>query len=244
MKIDEDEPLRRAFAAGSERPGRGEGQQDGCPAPDVLWAAAAGELPPAERRQVIDHTSRCAACAEDFRIAAEMVRASPAAAPAAAHAAEAAAAPAPSASGKGIAGRWGFSPAERRPQRWLYAALAATLLLGVLAAGLWKSLQAPEVQRGDDAEIVSRLGEAPRLPREDVLLRWKGPAGARYVVVVTTPELLVVDQQHDLAAESYRVPPEKLAGLPPGAAIDWRVEGVLPDGRRLSSPLFRFVLEE
>lgn len=214
--ISDDDRLRRAFAAGSER------AAGDCPAPDLLWAAAAGELPPAERRAVIDHTSRCAACAEDFRLVAEMARQAPSAA-----------APAP---GRLIAGPW-----ATRERRWLIGSLAATLLIGVLVAGLWRNLRGPEIERGGEAEIVSLLGAQP-LFRENAVLRWQGPPGARYAVTVTTRDLRLVDEARDLEQSSHRIPPEKLAGLAPGTPLDWRVEALLPDGRRLSSPLFTFLL--
>lgn len=214
--IPDDDRLRRAFAAGSEQ------AAGDCPTPDLLWAAAAGELPPAERRAVIDHTSRCAACAEDFRLVAEMARQAPA--------------PPAAAPGRVIAGPW-----ATRERRWLIGSLAATLLIGVLMAGLWKSLRGPEIERGGEAEIVSLLGAEP-LSRENAVLRWQGPPGALFAVTVTTRDLRLVDEVTDLEVAAYRLPPEKLAGLVPGTALDWRVEALLPDGRRLSSPLFTFLL--
>lgn len=220
MSLDHDDRLRRAFAAGSER------AAGPCPDADRLWAAASGELPPAERRALIDHTARCAACAEDFRIVAALVRAAPAARPAA-----------PAAQALPFRAR----PAGRR----LLGALAAMLLLGVLIAGLLGRRPAgpPEVYRGGEAAIVSLLGEPPALARGDAVLRWKGPQGARFAVTVTTADLRLVASAADLTESSYRLPPEALREVPAGAPLDWRVDALLPDGRQIVSPLFRFRLE-
>jgi len=216
-----DERLRRLFQAGGEQPG----PENDCPDPERLLAAAARELPPAERRLVVDHTSRCAACAEDFRIAAAMLRAAPAAT---------------SSGGKLVA-----FPGGAPGWRSIAGTLAAMLFLGLLVAGLWRHFgSGGEVYRGGEEQIVSLLGEDPALRRSAAVLRWQGPAGARYALFVTTAELALVDQAADLETPSYRLPPGKLEGLPAGARLDWRVEALLPDGRRLASPTFGFRLAE
>lgn len=225
---DDDDDLRRAFAAGAEwAPAAG---AEACPPAERLWSAAAGELPPEERRAVIDHSSRCAACAEDFRVAAGMVRA--------AGAAPASTQPAASAGGGVVvAGPW-----LARPQsRWLLSSVAATFFLAAIFAGLFGRFGgevAPPVYRGGENDIVSLLGPAAWLPREAATLRWQGPAGARYEITVTTADLEPVAAAGDLVAGSYTLPPAQLAALPAETLLLWRVEAVLPDGRRLASPTF------
>jgi len=45
-----------------------------CPSPETIWSAVRGELPPQTLREVVEHTARCAACAEDWRLAVEVNR--------------------------------------------------------------------------------------------------------------------------------------------------------------------------
>jgi ferric-dicitrate binding protein FerR (iron transport regulator) len=101
--------LRAAFAA----PAATAPDPESCPAPEVIWAAVRSELPPRELREMVEHTAGCAACAEDWRLAAELERESSAAA----------AAPAP---GRVLQGRFG----QWRPLM-AAAALAAGLLIAV-----------------------------------------------------------------------------------------------------------------
>src|SRR5436305_14186272 len=89
-----------------------------CPTPETLWSAVRGELPAQQMGEVLDHVAACAACAEDWRLAAEINRQEE----------RAAAAP-----GKVIPGRFG----QRRPLA-AAAALAAGLLI---AAGRCRTQQ-------------------------------------------------------------------------------------------------------
>src|SRR5690349_316952 len=61
------ERLRAAFATPDVAP-----NPKTCPAPETIWAAVRGELPPRELREVVEHTAVCAACAEDWRLAVEI----------------------------------------------------------------------------------------------------------------------------------------------------------------------------
>lgn len=226
--LDEDQKLRRAFAAGAELAGSGED----CPAADRLWAVAALEAPPDERQRVAEHTARCAACAEDFRIVAEMVR----------EAAMSNAAPAAT-QGVVVVGPWA-APAPARRQLW--GALAALLFLGLGLAALWPRLSpAPPVYRGNDAaEILSSLGAAPKLPRGEARLLWQGPPGAFYSIRVTGPDLRQVAEAHDLEKSEYLLRPAELEAYPAGTPFSWQVSALLENGQRLESRVFRFELAD
>lgn len=213
------EDLRRAFAAGSEKPS----PEGGCPEPERLWAAAAGELPVAERRAVISHTAHCAACAEDFRLAAHVVREAPGRAPAAV-------------------------VREFPVRRWLGGALAAAAVVAVLMVGVQGRFGGgpdPSLYRaGGEQAIHSLLGERPSLARDAVVLRWDGPADARYDVFVQTTGLKAVSAARDLEVNEFRVPSEDLVAFPTGTRLFWRIEATLPDGARLDSPAFEVWIEE
>jgi hypothetical protein len=134
--------LRAAFAAPAvAAPG-----PESCPAPETIWEAVRGELPPAELRQVVEHTASCAACAEDWRLAAELVR-QPATA-------------AETAPGKVLQGRFGWRPLMAA------AALAAGLLIvvGMYRTGIVGPGQPIYREAGSEA-IRSLIPENQALPR-------------------------------------------------------------------------------
>src|SRR4051812_2166144 len=62
--------LRAAFTA----PADDSPAPEDCPSPETIWSAVRGELPPQALREAVDHTARCAACAEDWRLAVEVNR--------------------------------------------------------------------------------------------------------------------------------------------------------------------------
>lgn len=224
--LDEDQKLRRAFAAGAELASVGED----CPAADRLWAVATLEAPSEERLRVAEHTARCAACAEDFRIVSELVRES----------ATSAAQPAP---GVVVVGPWAAAgPARRR----LWGSLAAVLVLGLAMAALWQSYgpdPGPVYRGGDEAAITSLLGESPKLSR-DAWLRWQGPPGALYNVKITAPDLRRVVEALDLDKNELQLRPADFEAYPAGTTFSWQVTALLEDGQRLESSVFRFELKE
>lgn len=205
---------RHAFAALGERATPG----PECPEPDRLWAAAAGESPPAERHEIILHTASCSSCAAAFRLARGLAAGE--------------AVPLPSASRL----RW---------VRWSapLAALAAALILAVLApAGWWK----PNLpyRGGDTLEIRSQLPDGTVLPRARADLQWTGgPAGSLYEVRVLTRDGREIAVEAGLGAPRYRIPPAALSGLRSGSVLYWQVRAVLPDGRTLVSKTFSARLE-
>ena len=66
--ITTDGELRRAYASHSR-----EALPDNHPEPEELWRLAAGRLDAGESRDLVDHLSRCPACAEDFRVTRALV---------------------------------------------------------------------------------------------------------------------------------------------------------------------------
>lgn len=221
--MDDLEDMRKAFASAAGPPPAPEE----CPDPERTWAAVHGELPPGEVREIVDHTARCAACAEDWRLAAEMVREGPAALPAFED----------------------VEPPERQevmppPPRSgrlapLFAlAAAACLVLAVLIP--WRSHEArPPVIRESPATELRSL--APdRLPRERFVLRWSDAgAGAAYDVEISREAgFQTVVTKRSLDENRLTVPADALAGLPAGTRLIWRVTARLRDGRTQSETSF------
>jgi anti-sigma factor RsiW len=214
--------LRVAFTA----PASAAPAPEECPSPETLWAAVRGELPPSALREVVDHTARCAACAEDWRLAVEVNRQ--------------ATAEAETAPGKLIVGRFGrFRPMVTA------AALAAGLLVAV---GIYREAigptQAPTYRESQQAQVRSLLPAGQTLPRQGAVLRWTPVAGATsYDVSVSTEDLRQIATAPGQTAAEYRLPPAALAGLPAGTKLLWRVDAVFPDGHRVTSPTFTTPLQ-
>jgi hypothetical protein len=190
-----------------------------CPEPETLWSAVRGELPAQQMGEVLDHVAACAACAEDWRLAAEINRQ------------EERAAIGP---GKVIPGRFG----QWRPLA-AAAALAAGLLIAVGVYRVHQPVQEPTYREVHHAGIRSLLPEGQALPREAAVLRWSPLAGAvSYDVQVSTEDLRAVATAKGQTGTEYRIPPSALAGLPAGARLLWQVEAVRADGTRENSPTF------
>ena len=210
------EDLKTAFASLSESATGG----PDCPTPEAIWDAVTGGSTSGDAATIADHTSRCFACAEAWRLAREFCGATGA-----------------------EPGSEGAAPAPGVPGIRTWTALAAAGV--VLAAGLGLLMirqgSPPAVMRaGEEVAIVSLVAETTPLSREACVLRWSEPgAGARYTVRVGTEDLSPVAHAENLDRPEYTVEAKDLEKVPPGAAIIWRVEAALPDGRRLASPGFR-----
>jgi hypothetical protein len=218
MNDREIEDLRRAFTAPGGTPPRPED----CPAPETIWAAVHGELPPGPLREVVDHTATCPACAEDWRLAVV---------------AEREAAPAAEVN----VGR--AAPPLLYPRRWIrlapLAAAAAAIVLLVVGLPLVHHDGEP-TYRGQE-KVVSQLEKGEVLPRGNCLLVWKGPRGATYEVEVRTltGTILTKGGIHTL---HYQVPESKLADIRPGTRLEWQVTATLPGEAPLRSEPFTFTL--
>ena len=214
--------LRAAFTA----PAAAAPAPEDCPSPETIWAAVRGELPPQALREVVDHTARCVACAEDWRLAVEVDRQA---------AAEASEAPL----GRVIVGRFG---------RWRPLAAAAALAAGLLVAvGVYREAIVPgqpTYRETQQTQIRSLLPAGQALPRQAAVLRWTPVSGAAsYDVSVSTEDLRQVAAAHGQTAAEYRLPQAELAALPAGTKLLWRVDAVFPDGHRVTSPTFTTPLQ-
>ena len=121
----------------------------------------------------------------------------------------------------------------------------------VRAAGLQITAVLGDAEFGDNTRLRTALHRA-RLPyalgisseltvfRGTPTLTWSaGPQGTLYTVEVARADLTVIARADEIATAHFQVPDSALSGLPPGATVLWRVEAVLPDATRVSSPVFR-----
>jgi hypothetical protein len=208
-----DERLRDAFQSLSETASAAISPAD----LDEIWRAVSGELPPEERRALVDRMAVDASLAEAWRVAQEVWTASP----------------------EGAA--TGPAPAARV---WMRPALAAAAVVFAAAAvGVWLQLSRPI---GDSTfrdpggyAIESLVPNEAALPRDAFRLRWTpGPDDSRYHVRVTTEDLRVLATVPDVAEPELVVTPDLLAGVAPGARVLWQVDATLPGGRTVSSQTF------
>jgi hypothetical protein len=207
----ENDRLREAFTSLGQRARL----MEGCPLPEAIWSAAAGDADDESLRRLIEHTTSCAACAEDWRVARAVGQAS---------------------------GAFRGLPRPRRlPLSWLAAAATVALAVGGGAYVFeWTRGQRSASTRGEGSdEIRSLLPENEPLSRHQCTLRWSaGPPGTKYDVRVVTEDAVEVAVAVGLGVNEYRVAEAKLRGLEPGARLLWRVRAVFPDGRSASSPTF------
>jgi len=218
--MNEDLPpldvLRAAFASLSADAAPG----PDCPAPDSIWEALRGGASDRAAAAIVDHTSRCHACAEAWRLGREL-----------------------SGERRAVDRAVARTPALRTPAFGVWAGLAAAAAL-LIVAGIAVVLplreRPPEATRaGEEKTIRSLVEETASLPRDACVLKWSAPeTGARYTLRVGTPDLTPITSVQSLEQPEYQVPVKSLEKLPPGATIVWRVEATLPDGRRIASQAF------
>ena len=99
------------------------------------------------------------------------------------------------------------------------------------------------VFRGAETAVIQSLvpaGEA--LPRHDFVLRWEGPEGARFRLLLTTEDLTALVEATDLEAPEYRVAEEDLASVAAGSRLYWNVTARLSDGTE-GSQTFEVLVE-
>ncbi len=222
---DEITRLREAFSA-CDASAAAAGN---CPPAEKIWEALRGELPPDQVREVVDHTSGCASCAADWRLA---------------HALE-------KQSGDAIAVP--EAAAVRRArfrtlQPWLAAAAAvAVIVVGVRWSEWGVPGQEPVLRDGTEQTamaIRSLIPEEQALSRQHCLLRWSGPEDAYYRIEVSTEQLEIIATEQDLRTREYLVPESSLARYPNATKLLWLVDAVLPDGSRVDDSMtFVAVLE-
>lgn len=217
MTERDSDDLREGFAALEDsRHGKE------CAEADEVWAAARGETSAERAKASLQHSLHCSECAEAWRFAGELAR---------------------HASG-GSPGRVSAS----RAKYWGFAGLAAALFLVGLVV-LPRLLQSPGVPSPIERDegrlrIESLVPEDRPLKRDGAILRWSaGPEGALYDVEVVEEDLDEIFRARDLRTNEVRIPPATLKSLASGAKLLWRVDVVLADGDRVSSPTFIHSLE-
>lgn len=194
-----------------------------CPPPEAIWDAVTGAASPVRAAEIVEHTSRCFACAEAWRLGREF------------------------GAGRLVSpGSAGSGPASRFPRIGAWTAMAAvvTLLAGFGVILLRREAPPSEMRAGEEIAIASLVPESAALSRVACILKWSIPAeGALYTVRVGTEDLSPVALVERLEQAEYAIPAKDLEKLPSGSVIVWQVEAVLPDGRRIASPGFRNRLE-
>jgi len=188
-----------------------------------IWLAVSGTLPAEQRRELVERTAIDPGCAEAWRVASELWRASQASA------VGGAAVGAP-----GLTSRW--------TPRWLAAAAALVLVTGIGVVSI-VSLRTPrpgDEFRASSGFVVESLVPADTaLPREAFRLGWTpGPEGSRYQVRATTEDLQVLVTAADLTAPEFVIKAAVLSRLPEGASVFWQVDVSLPNGERITSSTF------
>ena len=206
--------LREAFASLSQKAA----ENPDCPDPDRLWQATRGELPPAETRNLIDHTARCPSCAEDWRLAREIGAGG-----------RSVAVHSPDASSSGGRGLW-------------YLAVAAALAVAI-GALLWQTSKpgdSPAEYRSLSERTIQTLApEDLPLPKDRLLLRWSTEVDIDFFNVrVATEDLEILSVARGLEQSEFLVPISDLEGLAAGDRILWQVEVVTANGERLVSSTF------
>jgi len=200
---------------------------EGCPSKDELWESAAGEIDPIENETIILHLAQCSECSLTWRLAREMLPpdlvSSPSLIPVS------------------RGGRW------RTWRRVFLPAIAATMVIGIGLSVAWlvrKGASSPPVfrQQQDTGEIVA----SPRtqvLPRVACRLEWSAaPAGTRYDLIATDPQLEILRAVKGLTRPEYDLPPE---AIPTSTnEILWRVTAHLADGRTVASETFTTRIED
>ncbi len=214
---DPDTELERLRAAFNE----GDAPAGSCPAPEEIWAAAAGTATPHATRRMIDHLASCSSCSAAWRLACELPR-------------EARDAPAPRGNATALGAR-------------RLAGYAAALALAVLAAlALRPETPAePTLRAGTSPEIVSALDEREPVRRDELTLRWRGvSAGSVCRVTLADRELRSIFELGGLASAEARVPAAALAGQAAGALLYWQVQCEPTQGEPIASATFRVRLAD
>jgi hypothetical protein len=204
-----------------------------CPSPEMLWSAFHGELPPAEARQVVDHTVSCPACAEDWRLAREVEYRTQ------------------DMEREEAAQVWGGGARFGSWRKWTAGTVAAASLAASMGALQWAQYEgsqiAEEVTRAElrgevQGSIHALVLKGTELPRGHCLLRWSPvPEAASYDVLVSTADSLqVVARVNGLKRPEYLIPESSLTALPPKTRIDWKVTAVSQDGLEVASSITFF----
>jgi hypothetical protein len=206
--------LRAAFAQPDGAP-----NPELCPPPERLWAAAAGELGPAEVRAVVEHLGACADCAEEWRLAVELE------------------------AGKERVSR---APDAIAPARWkTWLPIAAALTAVGLGLTVHQLREPPERShfRGENEEIQPAIADGSTLERGHFVLRWTpAPAARTYTVVVQDATFRERFRAEGLTVPKAEVPASAFAGLGASDRVYWQVTTSFSDGTKATSKAWSILL--
>lgn len=205
--------IRRALTEAADAGLRAEGCSDTA----RIWEAQAGALSVFETRAVVEHTTRCPACAETWRVA------------------------------HGLGATRDESAPRSRPwlRPLLAAAAAIVIALGVWVIFPPGVEQPPPVMREGRVEPIRALVDPDgAMSRDAFRLSWSPVSeGAVYVVRVTTESFEPIYTSDASQQTECVVPSSALGHLAPGTRLMWQVEAVRIDGRRITSETFFSLLE-
>jgi hypothetical protein len=219
------EPDEDSFAASLRSEGRA---GIPCPSPDLLRGAREGILPGDLQHDVVRHLERCSMCRTLDAAQLEVMD-------------ESMAGDAKRRVWNRVSAEIGRQPRHAWVPSWGLLGAAAALVVGLTSAVLYlRPPSEPPINRGTESSAIRSL-VAPDavVPRSACELTWASDlAGARYDVFVTDEDLNALARGSGLDVPRFVVRPQDLAALAPGSRILWRVEALLPGGRRVSSPTF------
>jgi len=203
-----------------------------CPPLDRLARCALDEMPEGERAEVVGHAADCSACATALKRLLSLAEDTDAAA--AALAAE-------------LERR---QPGTPRPHetfwarfglRQAVAAMTVILAVAVLAVFVPKLLVRTGTRGGSGAGIVLTSPGTGGTPRDGLVFKWQGLAGAEaYIVEVFDSSLRLVWRSGRLAGTEVRLPDEAARRLVPGGAYYWSVKTAGPGAPPVASKLAEF----
>lgn len=200
-----------------------------CPPSETIYAAVAGELSPANTRDMVEHVARCSDCEEAWRLAKAIFE-------------QEAANNSFVRDAEKLSHRSTFSQwATLHPR----ASIAASILLcSVIGFGMFKAdlfIPQHQVTLRDGSQIQQAIiaESAASLTRERFILRWSpADVSARYNVRLTDASLTPIWSAMGLSEPSAQVPSQTLANITAGSSLFWQVD-VIVDGRTTtSSPTF------
>lgn len=206
----------------------------GCPDPEQIWRAGAGELPPAELASVADHASNCAVCAHDLRAARQVAE-------------EVGELATPEPVWRRF---WAWvkrsdssRPSLLRPVMAMVftCAVGAAFVLGTRDSG--RPTADSSVRAVSASPVTPLVADRAVIDREDFALAWHYEGEASFDVQVTTQSLVEVAFVEGLSEPAASFDKLQFADFEPGTALFWRVIVHPAEGEQFSSHAFRVVLE-
>ena len=186
-----------------------------CPSPDLIWACATALETSRQKRELLEHTATCPACAGVWRLATAIAEEVPEVQP----------------DGAKVQPKKPY-----RPFLWS-AAVAAMFLVFLLSMPLTN--QIPSYRLEPQSPIQSSTPAV--LDRNHCLLQWTVTGEetmVHYKILVSTADLEPLISAEDLTETRFMVPASTIANIPKDGQILWRVTAISSDGRQLLSETF------